>query len=311
MTYFYTILFFYRVDQQHDVLVIRENMTDFSAGTNMTFIENNTTDTKLNKRSISLESGNATSTFDLPSTTAPNMPNYYTSNIIRNVSTMQTSNMTNYSYEETTTPEMSSITKSKGTISTSKDSLTPNVTTVLIAKMTNYTTEQTDITTPRLSTVKTSEISNFSLPPVVPTLSSVIVTSIPLSTVARILNSTETLTNGSKEINYTAEPLNVLLEKATVKEQTTIRTYSIMIFVTSVLVLIKTYANFDYCRRASVRIHKAMVKSAVNAVMSFYDTHFIGNILNRFSQDLTNIDEVLPWVFGEIVRVRMIQLSSF
>ncbi|KAG5875549.1 hypothetical protein JTB14_025763 [Gonioctena quinquepunctata] len=92
-------------------------------------------------------------------------------------------------------------------------------------------------------------------------------------------------------------------DEAVMKEQSTIKLYSIMILVSTVFALLKTYAIFDFCRRASINIHKAMVRSIIFAVMSFFDTHFIGNILNRFSQDLLNIDEHLLNILSECMKV--------
>nr|XP_023012687.1 probable multidrug resistance-associated protein lethal(2)03659 [Leptinotarsa decemlineata]XP_023012688.1 probable multidrug resistance-associated protein lethal(2)03659 [Leptinotarsa decemlineata]XP_023012689.1 probable multidrug resistance-associated protein lethal(2)03659 [Leptinotarsa decemlineata]XP_023012690.1 probable multidrug resistance-associated protein lethal(2)03659 [Leptinotarsa decemlineata] len=97
--------------------------------------------------------------------------------------------------------------------------------------------------------------------------------------------------------------ISIILEESVSAEQHTIKLYSIMIVVSTVFALIKTYAIFDFCRRASINIHKAMVRSIIFAVMSFFDTHFIGNILNRFSQDLLNIDEHLLHILSECVKV--------
>lgn len=105
------------------------------------------------------------------------------------------------------------------------------------------------------------------------------------------------------DTNSTHVSLNVTLEQAIATEQYSIRIYSIMIFVSSALAMAKTYALFSYTRRASINVHKAMVQNSINAVMSFYDTHFIGNVLNRFSQDLNNIDEVVPFVITDMFRV--------
>ncbi|KAJ8965823.1 hypothetical protein NQ314_003890 [Rhamnusium bicolor] len=99
------------------------------------------------------------------------------------------------------------------------------------------------------------------------------------------------------------ESFIISLEEARENEKFTINLYSIMIVVSTVLGLIKTYALLDFCRKASINIHKTLSHTIINAVMSFFDSHFIGNILNRFSQDLNNIDEHLPFIFSECFRV--------
>lgn len=109
-------------------------------------------------------------------------------------------------------------------------------------------------------------------------------------------------------VNYTAllpesgDEMEILT-KAITAETFQIHFYSVMIVVATAASLIKTLVLLTYCRRASINIHKAMLSSIMTAPMAFFDTHFIGNILNRFSQDMNNIDELLPFVFTEVFRV--------
>lgn len=110
------------------------------------------------------------------------------------------------------------------------------------------------------------------------------------------VNYSSVLSNNTEEI----EELNGAI--ATEKFQ--IHMYSIMIFISTAAALVKTYVLLSYCRRASINIHKSMLASILKAPMIFFDTHFIGNILNRFSQDMNNVDEMLPFVFTECFRVR-------
>ncbi|XP_072376501.1 probable multidrug resistance-associated protein lethal(2)03659 isoform X2 [Diabrotica undecimpunctata] len=86
------------------------------------------------------------------------------------------------------------------------------------------------------------------------------------------------------------------ISEAEAVEAATFKLYSIMLVMSSSLDFLVLFLMLDFCRRASVNIHKEMIKNIFSAIMTFFDTHFIGNILNRFSQDLVNIDEVLPRV---------------
>lgn len=59
----------------------------------------------------------------------------------------------------------------------------------------------------------------------------------------------------------------------------------------------KMFALLWFCRTASINLHKKMALAIVGATMNFFDTHFVGNILNRLSYDLNNIDEIIPFQF--------------
>lgn len=83
----------------------------------------------------------------------------------------------------------------------------------------------------------------------------------------------------------------------------TLNLYSLMILVGTALTFARVYFNFFFSIKASKNIHKAMVSSVLNAVMTFFDSHYIGNIVNRFSKDMNNIDEVVPLVIYETFRV--------
>ncbi|CAH1235672.1 unnamed protein product [Diabrotica balteata] len=85
------------------------------------------------------------------------------------------------------------------------------------------------------------------------------------------------------------------LTQAEVQAASTFQMYTVMLILSVVLDLLRTFAFLDFCRRASINIHKAMIKNVLHSVMAFFDTHFIGNILNRFSQDVINVDENLPY----------------
>ncbi|KAI2473933.1 ATP binding cassette (ABC) transporter subfamily C member [Diabrotica virgifera virgifera] len=85
-------------------------------------------------------------------------------------------------------------------------------------------------------------------------------------------------------------------------EQDTFRLYSVFVMLGTGMELLTTYALLEFCRRASVNLHKAMIKKIINSVMMFFDTHLIGNILNRLSQDMLSVDEYLSAVLDQCCR---------
>lgn len=63
--------------------------------------------------------------------------------------------------------------------------------------------------------------------------------------------------------------------------------------------LVQTCFMWIYCTiRGSTKMHNGMAQSVLRAPMSFFETTPIGRILNRFSNDIYKIDEILGRVFG-------------
>lgn len=96
----------------------------------------------------------------------------------------------------------------------------------------------------------------------------------------------------------------ILYEDTVRQRNITLTLYSLMILVATVMTFARVYFNFFFSIRASKNIHKAMIGSVLHSAMTFFDRHYIGNIVNRFSKDLNNIDEVIPLNIYEVFRVR-------
>lgn len=58
--------------------------------------------------------------------------------------------------------------------------------------------------------------------------------------------------------------------------------------------IVRSFAFYQVCLRASQRLHDLVFGSLIRATMRFFDTNPSGRILNRFSKDLGAIDELLP-----------------
>lgn len=69
-----------------------------------------------------------------------------------------------------------------------------------------------------------------------------------------------------------------------------------MIFVATLFTLGRALGYFSFSSRASVKLHKVAFEKIIGATMKFFDTHMVGNVLNRFSRDLAIIDEYIPYI---------------
>ncbi|XP_060516805.1 ATP-binding cassette sub-family C member 4-like [Cylas formicarius] len=78
--------------------------------------------------------------------------------------------------------------------------------------------------------------------------------------------------------------------------------YTIMIIVSTGLSLVRAFSNFYFCTKAGRNLHRVLVEGVVNAYMSFFDNHFIGNVVNRVAKDMHTIDEAVPFVIYENLR---------
>ncbi|CAH1105157.1 unnamed protein product [Psylliodes chrysocephalus] len=86
------------------------------------------------------------------------------------------------------------------------------------------------------------------------------------------------------------------------KRQNYLGIYSGMVVGALFLIILKIYLNYYFALRASKTLHKKMMSSVLSAFMSFFDKHLLGNIINRFSKDMTTMDETIPIITYETFR---------
>ncbi|KAF7275910.1 hypothetical protein GWI33_011150, partial [Rhynchophorus ferrugineus] len=78
-------------------------------------------------------------------------------------------------------------------------------------------------------------------------------------------------------------------------------TFSLLILLTALVAVITATGFFNFTRKSSMKIHSKMLSSVLMAKMAFFETNYLGNILNRFSKDLTVVDEEYPLVLYEFI----------
>lgn len=109
-------------------------------------------------------------------------------------------------------------------------------------------------------------------------------------------NPPEIFTNTStSELNKTVETSafqEFWLNNMT--EELCIMVYSGVVIFLIVFAMARSLFFFTFCIKASKKLHNSMFDKIVYAKMLFFNTNPFGRILNRFSKDMNQVDEVLP-----------------
>lgn len=93
-------------------------------------------------------------------------------------------------------------------------------------------------------------------------------------------------------------------------EDAVLITYSVLIVLVIILTIGRSLAFFRFCNKASVRLHNNMFYKIVYATMRFFNFNTSGRILNRFSKDMNQVDEVLPLTLLDTIQVGSICCSA-
>lgn len=79
--------------------------------------------------------------------------------------------------------------------------------------------------------------------------------------------------------------------------------YSVIVFSMITLTIGRSLTFYRFCNKASIRLHNNMFYKIVYATMRFFNANPSGRILNRFSKDMNQVDEVLPMALLDTLQV--------
>jgi len=76
-----------------------------------------------------------------------------------------------------------------------------------------------------------------------------------------------------------------------------------LITVLTIVVTVKrSFLFYNLAMKASIRLHNSMFRAICRASMYFFNTNPSGSILNRFSKDMGQVDEVLPSLMMTVIQ---------
>lgn len=73
--------------------------------------------------------------------------------------------------------------------------------------------------------------------------------------------------------------------------------------------LVRSVLFFYLAAKSSTTLHNKMFQGVTRAAMHFFNTNPSGRILNRFSKDLGQVDEILPSVMMDVMQILLVILG--
>lgn len=79
--------------------------------------------------------------------------------------------------------------------------------------------------------------------------------------------------------------------------------FTLITVATIGVTLTRSFLFFNLAMKASIRLHNSMFRGITRAAMYFFNTNPSGRILNRFSKDMGQVDEILPAVMMDVIQI--------
>jgi ATP-binding cassette subfamily C (CFTR/MRP) protein 4 len=99
---------------------------------------------------------------------------------------------------------------------------------------------------------------------------------------------------------------NEKFENINQKRRLMIYIFPAILASTAILMILRAIVFFLMAKKASISIHKQVATKVINASMQFFDNNFVGNILNRFSEDLLYVDEKVSDSLFSVIDVSLV-----
>ncbi|XP_017000056.2 probable multidrug resistance-associated protein lethal(2)03659 [Drosophila takahashii] len=78
--------------------------------------------------------------------------------------------------------------------------------------------------------------------------------------------------------------------------------FTLITVLTIVVTVKRSFLFYNLAMKASIRLHNSMFRGISRASMYFFNTNPSGGILNRFSKDMGQVDEVLPIIMMTVIQ---------
>ena len=78
------------------------------------------------------------------------------------------------------------------------------------------------------------------------------------------------------------------------KKKTYLSVFACLVGACFIFTIVRAYGFVKICLKCAERLHDKMVVAILQAPVLFFDSNPVGRILNRFSNDIGCVDEMLP-----------------